>query len=185
MQPLSDMLPPSSPAERHVQHFHDGRRRLLYVTTEHYILQSGTIIVSRTDAEGIITHVNRAFVETSGYSEHELINSPHYIIRHPDMPRAAFRDLWETVRQGIEWHGYVKNLRKNGGYYWVYATVAPVVRHDSIVGYTSVRRKVNERIIAEYERKYAAMRLREGLEDVDDSKQSQGGLFGKLFGRGK
>lgn len=183
MQPLSDMLPPKAPAERHIQHYDDGHHRLLYITNEHYILNSGTIIVSRTDPDGIITHANRAFVTTSGYQERELIGKPHYIIRHPDMPRAAFQDLWQTVKQGIEWHGYVKNLRKDGGYYWVYATVAPIVRGDTILGYTSVRRKVSDRIIAEYERKYATMRLRESMMEERHNPEREGGLLNKLFGR--
>ena len=182
MQPLSDMHPPKAPAERHVQHYYDGTRRLLYITNEHYILNSGTIIVSRTDPQGIITHANRAFVETCGYSERELLGSPHYIIRHPDMPRAAFKDLWDTVKQGVEWHGYVKNLRKDGGYYWVYATVAPIVRGDTIMGYTSVRRKVSDRIIAEYERKYATMRLRESLENSRRVEEKNTSFFSRLFG---
>ena len=184
MRPLQDMHPPSAPAERHVQHYHDGTRRLLYLTTEHYILNNGTIIVSRTDPDGIITHANRAFVETSGYSEQELIGSPHYIIRHPDMPRVAFRELWETVSRGVEWHGYVKNLRKNGGYYWVYATVAPIVRGDVIIGHTSVRRKVSDQIIAEYERKYATLRLRESMQEASEHEARESSFLGKLFRRG-
>ena len=101
----------------------------------------GKLIVSTTNPEGIITHVNRAFVEMSGYTEEELIGMPHSILRHPDMPAAAFKDLWETIQRGEKWQGYVKNLRKDGGYYWVKATVIPNVRGDKVVGYTSVRRK--------------------------------------------
>jgi aerotaxis receptor len=77
----------------------------------------------------------------SGYSEEELIGQPHYILRHPDMPKLAFQDLWEVVNSGQKWFGYAKNLRKDGGFYWVYATVIPNVRNGQIVGYTSVRRK--------------------------------------------
>lgn len=183
MRFLPDMHAPQAPAERHVQHYHDGSKRLLYITNEHYILNNGTIIVSRTDPEGIITHANRAFIETSGYSEHELIGSPHYIIRHPDMPRAAFADLWATVGQGIEWHGYVKNLRKNGGYYWVYATVAPIVRGHTIIGHTSVRRKISDKTIAEYERKYATLRLRESMEETGGIQEGESGILRKIFGR--
>ena len=101
----------------------------------------GKLIVSTTSPEGIITHVNRAFVEMSGYTEEELIGSPHSILRHPDMPPAAFKDLWDTIGRGEKWQGYVKNLRKDGGYYWVKATVSPNIRAGKVVGYTSVRRK--------------------------------------------
>lgn len=101
----------------------------------------GKLIVSTTDKEGIITHVNQSFIEMSGYSEEELINSPHSILRHPDMPAVAFKDLWDTVNRGEKWQGIVKNLRKDGGYYWVKATVIPNIRNGKVVGYTSVRRK--------------------------------------------
>jgi aerotaxis receptor len=90
----------------------------------------GRLIVSRTDLDGIITHANRSFIEMSGYSEEELIGAPHSILRHPDMPKAAFQDLWDTVQSGKIWQGYVKNLRKDGCYYWVKATVIPNVRAE-------------------------------------------------------
>lgn len=101
----------------------------------------GKLIVSTTDKDGVITHVNQSFIDMSGYSESELIGAPHSILRHPDMPAAAFQDLWETVGNGEKWQGYVKNLRKDGGYYWVKATVIPNIRKGNVVGYTSVRRK--------------------------------------------
>ncbi|MDP2902021.1 MAG: PAS domain-containing protein [Methylovulum sp.] len=101
----------------------------------------GRLIVSTTDKDGIITHVNKAFVEMSGYAEDELLGSPHSILRHPDMPSVAFKDLWDTVNSGKHWQGYVKNLRKDGGYYWVKATVISNIRQGKVVSYTSVRRK--------------------------------------------
>ncbi|MDD1643552.1 MAG: PAS domain-containing protein [Methylococcaceae bacterium] len=101
----------------------------------------GKLIVSATDKSGVITHVNKAFIEMSGYTEDELINAPHSILRHPDMPPAAFKDLWDTVNRGEKWQGFVKNLRKDGGYYWVKATVIPNIRNGEVVSYTSVRRK--------------------------------------------
>ncbi len=85
----------------------------------------------------------------SGYSEDELLGKPHYILRHPDMPAVAFKDLWDRVRKGEKWHGYVKNLRKDGGYYWVLATVIPNIRDGNITGYTSVRRKPARRKVEE------------------------------------
>ncbi len=116
------------------------RRTVLYTELE-APYPDGKLIVSSTDPNGIITHVNQSFVEMSGYTEDELIGAPHSILRHPDMPSAAFKDLWETVNRCEKWQGYVKNLRKDGGYYWVKATVIPNVRQGKIVGYTSVRRK--------------------------------------------
>ncbi len=115
-------------------------RKILYTEIE-TPYPDGKLIVSSTTPEGIITHVNPAFVEMSGFTEEELIGAPHSILRHPDMPPAAFKDLWDTVGRGEKWQGYVKNLRKDGGYYWVKATVIPNVRKGKVVGYTSVRRK--------------------------------------------
>ena len=115
-------------------------RRILYTEIE-TPYPDGKLIVSTTDKSGVITHVNKSFVEMSGYTEDELINAPHSILRHPDMPPAAFKDLWDTVKKGEKWQGFVKNLRKDGGYYWVKATVIPNIRNGRVMGYTSVRRK--------------------------------------------
>lgn len=115
-------------------------RKVLYTQIE-TPYPDGKLIVSTTDPAGVITHVNQSFIEMSGYTEDELINTPHSILRHPDMPPAAFKDLWDTVQKGNKWQGFVKNLRKDGGYYWVKATVIPNVRKGKVVGYTSVRRK--------------------------------------------
>lgn len=115
-------------------------RKVLYsdIETDY---PDGKLIVSTTDTEGVIKQVNQAFIEMSGYNESELIGVPHSILRHPDMPPAAFLDLWDTVKKGEKWQGFVKNLRKDGGFYWVKATVIPNVRNGQVVGYTSVRRK--------------------------------------------
>lgn len=126
------------------------RRRVFYSDLE-IPYPEGRLVVSTTDKSGIITHANKAFVELSGYNIDELIGSPHSILRHPDMPSVAFKDLWDKVAQGRFWQGYVKNLRKDGAYYWVKATVIPNIRKGEVVGYTSVRRKpsrakVNEAI---------------------------------------
>lgn len=133
-----------------------GPRRVL-VVDEEVPYPDGRLIVSRTDINGVITHANRSFVEMSGYSEEELIGAPHCILRHPDMPKAAFKDLWDTIQRGEIWQGYVKNLRKDGRYYWVKATVIPNVRGGRIVGYTSVRRKPDRRKVEECIVLYAQM----------------------------
>ncbi|WP_347989804.1 PAS domain-containing protein [Methylomonas sp. AM2-LC] len=123
------------------QHFFNGCSRKVFYTEIETPYPDGKLIVSTTSPEGIINHVNKAFVEMSGYTEEELLGAPHNILRHPDMPAVAFKDLWDTILRGEKWQGIVKNLRKDGGYYWVKATVIPNVRAGKVVGYTSVRRK--------------------------------------------
>ncbi len=99
-------------------------------------------IVTKTDAKGRITYANRIFIALAGYSETELLGSQHNIIRHPDMPRSVFKLLWETIGTGQEFIGYVKNMAKDGSFYWVLATVTPDRdAQRAIAGYTSVRRK--------------------------------------------
>lgn len=101
-------------------------------------------IVSKTNSKGIITYCNQIFIKMSGYSEQELIGKQHNIIRHPDMPRAAFYLLWQTVQKGDEFFAYVKNLRKDGGFYWVYANITPSLSKSSEHAYYSVRRKPSQ-----------------------------------------
>ena len=138
--------------------YYDGSERKIYFTELETPVADGQLIVSRTDPEGIITDVNQSFVEMSGYDKSELIGIPHYILRHPDMPAAAFKDLWDTVMQNKKWHGYVKNLRKDGGFYWVYATVIANIRQGKVVGYTSVRRKPSRTQVREAEALYLTMK---------------------------
>jgi aerotaxis receptor len=140
---LADMVPEQvngTGTEHHLT-FHDGTTRRVFVTDIETPFPEGKLIVSRTDLAGVITEMNQAFVDMSGYSADELLGAPHHILRHPDMPAPAFADLWDTVLAGEKWHGYVKNLRRDGGFYWVYATVIPNVRNGEIVSLTSVRRK--------------------------------------------
>ncbi|MBL0125664.1 MAG: PAS domain-containing protein [Betaproteobacteria bacterium] len=137
--------------------YFDGSSRHVVIVDHEVPYPEGRLIVSRTDTVGIITHFNQSFVEMSGYTGEEILGAPHHILRHPDMPPAAFKDLWDTIQQGKKWHGYVKNLRKDGAYYWVYATVIPNVRHGKIVGYTSVRRKPSRTKIKEVEILYPTL----------------------------
>lgn len=113
----------------------------LPVTSHEIELKASCSIVSKTDAKGLITYVNRDFIEISGFSEQELIGHNHNIVRHPDMPPAAFADLWLTSKAGKPWTGLVKNRCKNGDFYWVEANVAPILEGERIVGYISVRNK--------------------------------------------
>ncbi|SDU26565.1 methyl-accepting chemotaxis sensory transducer with Pas/Pac sensor [Verrucomicrobium sp. GAS474] len=118
------------------------------VTNQEQELREGSSIVSKTDLKGHITYVNPAFIEISGFTEEELLGQPHNLIRHPDMPAAAFADLWETVRTGGQWTGVVKNRCKNGDHYWVFANVTPVREDGVLVGYMSVRTKPTRQQIA-------------------------------------
>lgn len=147
----------SEPYSAHEIQYYDGNTRKLLLKDEEIPFPEGKLIVSRTNLDGVITHGNRSFVEMSGFTEEELIGQKHYILRHPDMPAAAFKDLWDTLQRKEKWHGYVKNLRKDGAYYWVYATVIPNVRNGNIVGYTSVRRKPSRTKINECISLYAEM----------------------------
>lgn len=96
-------------------------------------------LISTTDTRGIITYVNQRFAEVSGYKAEELIGQPHNKVRHPDMPSAAFKEMWEKLKSGQSWRGIVKNRCKNGGFYWVDAFVSPLFENGTIIGYQSVR----------------------------------------------
>jgi len=115
-----------------------------------------TLLVSRTDLKGIITYANDAFVEISGFTREELVGKNHNMVRHPDMPEAAFNDLWATVKKGLPWRGMVKNRCKNGDYYWVEAFVVPVKKNGEITGYMSVRTPAPSAKRAAAEAAYAA-----------------------------
>ena len=109
------------------------------VTQREVPFPPNSYLVSRTDLKGIITYANDAFVAISGFSREELIGNSHNIVRHPDMPEAAFADLWDTVKKGLPWRGLVKNRCKNGDFYWVEAFVVPIKNDGRIIGYQSVR----------------------------------------------
>ena len=111
-------------------------------TSVEKVMREDDFIVSKTDLKGRITYGNRIFMEFSGYSEAELIGTQHNIIRHPDMPRAVFKLLWDTIQAGRECNAYVKNMARDGSFYWVFANVTPNYDKDGkITGYFSVRRK--------------------------------------------
>ena len=105
------------------------------------IVPEDEIIISRTDLNGIITYANETFAQISGYQVEELIGKSHNILRHPDMPKILFEHMWKTLKSGKMWQGYVKNMRKDGGYYWVNATAFPPRNSDGTIRYVSVRVK--------------------------------------------
>jgi len=104
-------------------------------------LDKDTMIVSETDEKGIIQYANDDFCSIAGYSKNELINKPHNIIRHKDMPKAAFKDLWAHMQANKVWHGIVKNSTKDGNYYWVNATAYSVIKENGEKRLLSVRVK--------------------------------------------
>ena len=128
------------------------------VTQREYALNDEAVLISRSDLKGNVTYANPTFVEISGYSRDELVGAPHNLLRHPDMPEAAYADFWKTIKTGATWQGLVKNRRKNGDYYWVHATVAPLRDGERVVGYTSVRRKASADAVARAEKIYADIR---------------------------
>jgi len=128
------------------------------ITNHEIEVPEGEPLVSRTDRSGNIVFTNHVFVETSGFTEGELVGSPHNIVRHPQMPKEAFANLWATIKAGRPWDGLVKNRAKNGDFYWVRANVTPVVQEGEVTGYISIRSKPTRAQIDAAERSYAAIR---------------------------
>ncbi|WP_373036120.1 PAS domain-containing protein [Sulfurimonas sp.] len=123
------------------------------------VLKNDDFLVSQTDDKGIILFANDDFCKIAGYTIDELVGKPHNIVRHKDMPKAAFKDLWDTVKSGKVWDGYVKNRTKDGGYYWVYATVYPM--KDPVTNetrYMSCRRKPSQEEIQAAQELYKTLR---------------------------
>ena len=118
-------------------------RQNLPVTGREVRLPAGESIISTTNLKGQITFINKTFCDVSGFAEEELIGRPHNLVRHPDMPPAAFQDLWDTLESGRPWNGIVKNRCKNGDHYWVDAFAMPVKRDGRVVAYISVRHQAS------------------------------------------
>ena len=117
-------------------------------TSRETVMQEHETIISKTDPKGKITYANRTFMQISQLSEPELLGIQHNIIRHPEMPRAVFKMLWDTLQSGTEYFGYIKNICKDGGFYWVLANVTPDYdQHGTLMGYYSVRRKPHPKAI--------------------------------------
>ncbi|MDD2863230.1 MAG: methyl-accepting chemotaxis protein [Methylococcales bacterium] len=117
-------------------------------SNQEYVLTDTDLIVSKTDLKGKITYVNDDFIRIGGFSKQELIGASHSIVRHPDMPRAAFADMWKTLESGNSWTGIVKNLTRDGGFYWVHVNALPIWENNKVVGYVSVRNKPSASEIA-------------------------------------
>ena len=105
------------------------------------VIFDGRSLISETDTKGNITFVNRKFVEMTGYTKQEAVGQPHSILRHPDMPKVAFEQMWKVIKEGKVWDGYVKNLRKDGKYYWVDVHIVPKKdENGTIIGYIASRK---------------------------------------------
>ena len=128
-------------------------------------------IVSETDAKGKITFCNDYFMEVSGYNEEELIGSPHNIVRHPDMPRVVFKLLWETISQGKNINAVIKNLAKDGRYYWIFTEFE--IRKDTdtgnIIGYHASRKTISKHVIEIIDELYKKLLKIEQEDGVDAS----------------
>ena len=121
-------------------------------------LSLDSFLLSETDEKGIIRFANDEFCKFAGYTLEELIGKPHNLVRHSDMPKAAFEDLWKTVQSGKPWKGFVKNKTKQGNFYWVFATVFPFISCDGSKGYISCRRMASQSEIDKYEKIYKNMK---------------------------
>lgn len=122
------------------------------------VLFDGRSLISETDLKGIITFVNRKFVEMTGYSKDEAVGQPHSMLRHPDMPKAAFKQMWDIIKEGKTWEGYVKNLRKDGKYYWVIVTIVPKKDEEgNIISYIASRKTPDRQLLKTVEKQYKEM----------------------------
>lgn len=156
----------------------------LPITNQEHPFPSGATLVSVTDKKGRILYCNEGFIKVSGFEPEELLGQPHNIIRHPDVPEEAFRDLWDTIRQGKMWSATLKNRRKDGSHYWVTANVTPLLDNGIPVSYMSVRTEASREQIDIAQALFERMRLeRESGRPVTTFRQGQvitRSLWGRL-----
>lgn len=133
------------------------------VTDREVLMKANTILVTRTNLKGIITYANDAFIEISGFSKAELIGANHNVVRHPDMPTAAFADLWQCLKAGRPWTAPVKNRTKAGDFYWVEANVTPVFKNGNVDEYLSVRYAPSREQIARAEALYEKLNAKKAV----------------------
>ncbi len=128
-------------------------------------LDPSDILVSKTDPTGIITYANDVFIKVSGFTEKDLLGVQHSLVRHPDMPRALFKLIWDTIKSGQEIFGYIVNRCKNGDHYWVFAHLVPIYDlNDKLTGYHSTRRAPKPEAISILTPLYRQLRT---IEDTD------------------
>lgn len=122
----------------------------------------GGVMITETDPHGIITYANRKFREMTVFSKKELIGSPHSINRHPDMPKAAFKIVWDKLKEGEMWEGYVKNMRSDGKYYWVIVWIKPKYDNEgNLTGYIAGRKVPNRDMVKKMEQEYKILKAKE------------------------
>jgi PAS domain S-box-containing protein len=129
--------------------------------SDEWFYPKNSYILSETDDKGMIIYANDLFCEVAGFSHEELLGEPHNIVRHPDMPRVAFKGLWDDIQSKGFWTGFVKNRRKDGGYYWVFATALRSVNKDGKTTYLSIRTAPSREDVAKCEKLYAELRENE------------------------
>ena len=159
------------------------KSRTIVPTDIERVMKEDEYIITTADTHGRITSANDVFVDYSGYSLEELMHKQHNIVRHPDMPRSVFWLLWETLKEGEEFAGYVKNLSKDGRYYWVFAHILPQFDSEGeITGYRSVRRAPGRAAIPKEEKLYADMCAPERAVPVKDAIPAGLAVLGKFLG---
>lgn len=121
------------------------------------VLYDDLYLLSETDEKGIVIYANESFLRIANLREDELIGEPHNVVRHSEMPRATFKSLWSDVQSKGFWTGYVKNARKGGGYYWVYATVLRSIDKSGNIKYVSIRVKPSKEEVRKAEELYATL----------------------------
>ena len=140
-------------------------------TNKEYSLKVDDFIVTKTDLKGHLTYCNESFLNICHFKEEEVLGQPHNIIRHPDMPKAVFRLLWDTLKKGDEFFGVVKNICNDGSFYWVIANITPSFDYTGkVVGYFSVRRQPNKQLVAIFSDLYKKMIIEENRHS--DAKKS-------------
>lgn len=122
-------------------------RKNLPITNQEIEISANAVLISRTDTKGRISYVSQDFAHISGFSEREMVGESHNLIRHPAVPPEVFRKMWETIKGGNPWSGVIKNRAKSGDYYWVDATITPVMSEGVVSGYMSVRKKATQKQI--------------------------------------
>jgi PAS domain S-box-containing protein len=158
------------------------KRKDIVPTSQERLMRENDFIVSKTDLKGRIIYGNEIFIEFSGYSEEELLGSQHNIIRHPDMPRAVFGLLWDYLEKDKEIFAFVKNMSKDGGFYWVFTHVAPMKdKHNNKIGYTSVRRTPNPKAIPIVTAVYKSMLDAERNAGSKDAMTASGAVLGGVL----
>ncbi|MDD2863367.1 MAG: PAS domain-containing protein [Methylococcales bacterium] len=158
------------------------KRKNIIPTDKERFMRENDFIVSKTDLTGRITYGNEIFIEFSGYEEHELLGAQHNIVRHPDMPRVVFKLLWDYLAEDKEIFAYVKNMSKDGGFYWVFTHVAPIFnKNKEKIGYTSVRRMPNPKAVPIVTDVYKSMLEAEKKAGAKDAMAASGAILGQLL----